>query len=177
MKLRNRAALASSIAVVLLALTAYARQEKKDSMAGCPKHDQHMAEMDKRGDRAMGFDHMKTTHHFRLLEDGGAIEVTANNSEDSTSRDQIRQHLAQVAKMFASGDFAKPLEVHAQIPPGADTMSRLKDSIRYNFEQTDRGGRVRIKTANSEALAAVHSFLRFQISEHQTGDSPEVADR
>jgi hypothetical protein len=33
---------------------------------------------------------------------------------------------------------------------------------------------VSIKTANAEALAAVHEFLRFQIEDHQTGDPLEV---
>jgi len=36
---------------------------------------------------------------------------------------------------------------------------------------------VRIKTRDSDALAAVHAFLRFQITEHQTGDPMEVAER
>jgi hypothetical protein len=179
MKVRKRVVISSSIVVALLALSsdAAAQQEQKDSMAGCPMHAQHMAEMNQRGDRAMGFDHMKTTHHFRLLTDGGAIEVTANDPKDTTSRDQIRQHLAGIAKMFASGDFAKPLAVHAEVPPGADALSRLKGSITYTFEATDGGGRVRIKTGDSAALAAVHAFLRFQITEHQTGDPMEVAER
>ena len=50
-------------------------------------------EMNKRGDHVMGFDHTKTTHHFRLLPDGGTIEVAANTVEDTESRDQIRMHL------------------------------------------------------------------------------------
>jgi hypothetical protein len=33
---------------------------------------------------------------------------------------------------------------------------------------------VRIKTANPEALKAVHEFLKFQIEEHRTGDAVEV---
>jgi len=179
MKVRKRVVISSSIVVALLALAVRAGQQqvRTDSMAGCPMHEQHMAEMNQRGDRAMGFDHMKTTHHFRLLTDGGAIEVTANDPKDTTSRDQIRKHLAGIAKMFASGDFAKPLAVHGEIPPGADAMSRLNDSITYTFEATDGGGRVRIKTGDSDALAAVHAFLRFQITEHQTGDPMEVAER
>ncbi len=40
----------------------------------------------------MGFDHNKTTHHFRLLPKGGSIEVAANDSDDIASRDQIRMH-------------------------------------------------------------------------------------
>jgi hypothetical protein len=38
----------------------------------------------------------------------------------------------------------------------------------------ERGGRIRITTNNKEALAAVHEFLRFQIADHQTGDSTEI---
>jgi len=33
-----------------------------------------------------------------------------------------------------------------------------------------------IETANPKALKAIHEFLRFQIAEHQTGDSTEIAD-
>ncbi|HKG20862.1 MAG TPA: hypothetical protein VKC34_03105, partial [Blastocatellia bacterium] len=44
----------------------------------CPMHkkhmaeaqDRHMRELNERGDSAMGFDQVKTTHHFRLLRDG-----------------------------------------------------------------------------------------------------------
>src|SRR5215471_13676284 len=162
----------ASCVIGLLAIAGAAQhQVKKDTMEDCPMHGQHMAEMTQRGDKAMGFDHMKTTHHFRLLRDGGAIEVTANDSGDVTSRDQIRRHLAEIAKMFKAGDFEKPLAVHGQVPPGANEMGRLRNSISYTFEEIERGGRVRIQTRMAEALAAVHAFLKFQIAEHQTGDS------
>ena len=58
------------------ALTLAAQDEKS-----CPIHNehakgssQHLAGVEKRGDQAMGFPHNKTTHHFRLYSDGGAIE-------------------------------------------------------------------------------------------------------
>jgi hypothetical protein len=50
-------------------------------------------------------------------------------------------------------------------------MTRLKSSLDYAAENLPSGGRVHITTANSEALNAVHDFLRFQIQEHKTGDS------
>lgn len=53
-------------------------------------------------------------------------------------------------------------------------MRRLKAVIKYQFEETERGGRVRITTGDAEALAAIHEVLRFQISDHQTGDAIEV---
>ena len=65
--------------------------------------------MQERGNRSMGFDQSKTTHHFRSLEDGGAIEVTVNDPADSSDLAAIRNHLAQIAKQFAAGDFSAPI--------------------------------------------------------------------
>ena len=143
---------------------------------GAWAQDAHHAEVDKRGDHVMGFSHEKTTHHFRLYKDGGAIEVTANDPADLASRDQIQMHLGHIAKMFAAGDFQAPMLTHAMNPPGVPVMQRLKSEMKYEYQKTDRGGAVRIKTANAEALKAVHEFLRFQIEEHRTGDSVQVRE-
>jgi len=124
-----------------------------------------------RGDEAMGFDQQKTTHHFKLLPDGGTIEITADDPSDVATRDAIRQHVAKIATMFGQGDFNIPMLVHGQKPPGVDTMTRLKSSLDYAAENEPNGGRVRITTADPEGLKAVHDFLRFQIQEHKTGDS------
>jgi hypothetical protein len=87
-------------------------------MQSCPMHNEHMkatsqhqADVEKHGDEAMGamgFPHVKTTHHFRLYSDGGAIEVTANDSKDSQNMQAIRSHLTQIATMFANGEFSIP---------------------------------------------------------------------
>ena len=53
-------------------------------------------------------------------------------------------------------------------------MKRLRTAIQYKLENTERGGRIRITTKNAEALQALHTFLRFQITDHQTGDSTEI---
>ncbi|MEY2577826.1 MAG: hypothetical protein QOI49_650 [Verrucomicrobiota bacterium] len=141
-----------------------------DDMADCPMKAEHATGVDERGDKGMGFSHKKTTHHFRIGKDGGAIEVTANDAKDQTSRDQIRGHLAHIATLFGQGKFDIPMFVHDQKPTGADVMERMKSSITYKYEETESGGRVRITTFNPQALAAVHDFLRFQIKEHRTGD-------
>jgi len=49
-------------------------------------------------------------------------------------------------------------------------MKRSKSQIKYEFESMESGGRVKISTMNREAIDAVHEFLRFQITDHQTGD-------
>lgn len=160
----------------VLLLTALLLAFDPDRVSGQTDHarDQH-AEMNSRGDHVMGFSHEKTTHHFRLYLDGGSIEVQANDPQDTATRDQIQMHLSHIARMFAEGNFRAPMLIHDQIPPGVPTLERLKAVVSYEFDKTDRGGRVRIITSNPEALNAVHEFLRFQISDHQTGDSPKVA--
>ena len=151
--------------------------DKHDKHGGHAKgHDGHLAAVNERGERAMGFSQTRTSHHFFLKADGGVIQVEANDASDTESRDRVREHLAGVARAFTAGDFRTPLAVHDRTPPGARDMCRLRASIKYEFQQTERGGRVLIKTRDREALAAVHAFLRFQIEDHQTGDKPEVTN-
>src|SRR5580704_2810382 len=141
------------IATLLLATTAIVAQ------------DDHHKGVERRGDHRMGFSHYKTVHHFRLYNDGGAIEVTANDPKDTESRDQIRMHLSHIAGMFADGNFKAPMLIHDQVPPGVPTLERLKTEIGYRYEDIEAGGRVRIATKNKQALPAVHEFLRFQIAD------------
>ncbi|HUE04443.1 MAG TPA: hypothetical protein VMR62_33140 [Bryobacteraceae bacterium] len=138
--------------------------------------DDHHSSMDKRGDHVMGFSHEKTTHHFRLFADGGAIEVTTNDPKDSDTRDQIRMHLSHIAGMFGEGNFRAPMLIHDRVPPGVPVLQRLKAEVSYRFEEIEGGGRVRIATKNKEALTAVHDFLRFQIADHRTGDTGEISN-
>ena len=133
------------------------------------------SEMIHRGDQMMGFSAAKTTHHFRLFQDGGAIEVAANDPNDTQSRNQIQMHLSHIASMFSKGNFNAPMFIHDTTPPGVATMTKLSSEIRYDYEETPAGARVRIKTQNSQALDAVHAFLLLQIIEHHTGDSAVVA--
>jgi hypothetical protein len=134
----------------------------------------HPSSLDERGAHVMGFDQEKTAHHFYLYPDGGAIDVSANDANDQTDLKAARAHLPHIAQMFGEGDFSAPVLVHATNVPGTADLARLKDRLSYRYEETSRGGRVNILTADPEALAAVHSFLRFQIADHKTGDSPDV---
>src|SRR5258705_2563079 len=166
------------ISAMLTVLIVKARQQQERKAPPAPaasdmstmQHDK----MNEQGDQVMGFDHTKTTHHFLLLSDGGAIEVGANSSEDTESRDQIRMHLGHIAKMFAGGNFKAPMLVHGQIPPGVPVMQKLKNDIQYKFEEMEQGAQIRISTSSPEALQAIYEFLRFQIEEHKTGDPVKV---
>ena len=131
----------------------------------------HQATVQSHGDQAMGFAHDKTTHHFRMATDGGAIEATVNDPGDKANTAAIRSHLKQIATMFSNGEFSTPMFIHDSIPPGATTMKLMRAAIHYRYEETPSGARVRIETDDPIAVAAVHDFLRFQITEHQTGDA------
>ena len=141
---------------------------KTDTHQGCP-----MMATQHRADDGMGFSQAKTTHHFRLTADGGVISVEAHDAKDSESRDEIRMHLAHIAKAFGDGDFDIPIFVHDQVPPGVPVMKSRKHAIRYRFEESAQGGQVVISTSDQQALGAIHEFLAFQIREHKTGDKPE----
>ena len=138
-------------------------------------HEEHLKQMEKdaalkkRGTIAMGFDQDKTAHHFRTSATGGSIEVEVKDPADSASRNQVRSHLTEIAASFAKGDFAKPFQTHAEVPPGVPSMERLKAVIRYRYEETARGGVVRISTSDPDALKAVHEFLDYQAREHHAG--------
>ena len=150
------------LAVLLLATFALAQ------------HNLHDHDVKQHGAEAMGFDQDKTTHHFVLTRDGGYVQVTANDAKDDVSIKQIRTHLQEQAKKFAVGDFGAPERTHSQVPPGVSTMQKLKSAIQYRFQSIDRGGRLQIASKDPKAIAAVHDFLKFQISDHHTGDSAQV---
>jgi hypothetical protein len=109
-----------SLAVILaLGIFNSRAQEKQAEQVSvmCQAHPQekpsaeaaHHEGVVQRGDKVMGFSHEKTTHHFRLYPDGGAIEAEANDPKDTVSRDEIRSHFVHIAKLFAGGDFSAPM--------------------------------------------------------------------
>jgi hypothetical protein len=102
------------IAFLILGALQLAAQD----MQSCPMHKEHMkeaaqhqADVEKHGDEAMGFSHDKTTHHFRLYSDGGAIEVTVNDNKDSQNLQAIRSHLTHIVTMFSNGEFLIPFVI------------------------------------------------------------------
>lgn len=175
--------LAVTFGLISFAFIAHGQQKGGQSAESCPMHKEHMSssahhqDVEKHGDQAMGFPHDETTHHFRILSRGGAIEITANGASDQTNTAAIRGHLSQISDLFSKGDFSKPMFIHDGIPPGVTTMKLLKDKIRYHYEEISSGARVSIESDDQLAVAAIHDFLRFQIAEHQTGDPLTPPDR
>jgi hypothetical protein len=167
--IRNVVTLAGAVA--WFAVSAWAQQTPQGQ---AHDHDAHHRDMLTRGAQAMSFDQERTVHHFLLYEDGGAIDVAVKEASDHANIQAVRQHLQQIAGLFKAGDFGKPALTHGQQVPGTADMTRLKDRITYQYQETPLGGRVRIVTRDAAALAAVHAFLHFQIEDHQTEDSGAV---
>lgn len=178
-----------TLTLVVLAAWSAAADEKAGETA-CPMHAQHMAaakaeavradgsaehgrEVDGRHD-TFGMSHASLTHSFRLFADGGAIELRANDKADEATIQAIRTHLTEITEQFNKGDFATPRFVHGYAPDGVAQLERLRSEITYRYERVDGGGRIRITTKSTEALAALHAFLRFQVIEHRTANSGNV---
>jgi hypothetical protein len=161
------------MATVVMTGSVACAQESQPADPQKSKHDS-MESMNERGDKVMGFDHTRTTHHFLLRANGGVIQIEANEKADTASRDEIRQHMRHIAKMFGEGNFSAPMLIHEQNPPGAEVMKQLKAKIKYEFGENERGAFIRMSTDDAEALKAIHEFLRFQIKEHMTGDPLKV---
>ncbi|MFL6313435.1 MAG: hypothetical protein ACJ71W_15145 [Terriglobales bacterium] len=159
--------------LAFLILTSTLTLQPQGAAAPLQDHSKH-EKMEHRGNQGMGFDQEKITHHFLLRKDGGAIQVTANSADDKTSKEEIQMHLHHIAQAFKSGDFNIPMFVHDQTPPGVNLMTKSKDQIHYRYESAANGGRVVISSANAEVVRAIHEFLKFQITEHKTGDALEV---
>ena len=146
------------------------KSSKKATTSAAQNAEARFNEMNARGAAAMGFDQFKTTHHFRTLADGGAIEVTVNAPQDTANLNAIRAHLRKVARDFAAGNFSAALETHGELPPGTQTMQAAKAQIAYRYEELPQGARVRIATKDAQALDAIHQFLGYQVRAHRTGD-------
>lgn len=113
----------------------------------------------------MGVDQYTSTHVFESLPDGGRI-ILQRDMSDSIGTATIRAHLQHIAQAFAAGDFRLPGLVHAQSVPGTATMMARRQVIRYTMDPLLRGGMVRLQSADSAAVRAIHEFLAFQRQDH-----------
>ncbi len=128
--------------------------------------DTGFAAMQRRGAMVMGVDQYTSQHTFDLLPDGGRI-VLVRAAADTAGVRTIRAHMRDIAKAFAAGDFEHAWEVHQHDLPGAVVMRQRRGAIRYTVDTLTGGGAVRISSADSVAVRAIHEFLSAQRMEHQ----------
>jgi hypothetical protein len=162
----NVTALGLLASLSLAALPTLAAAQHTHEHARPAESDTAFAAMQSRGKSAMGVDQYTSAHQFEELPDGGRIELQ-RDSTDSAGVAEIRAHLQSIAKAFAGGDFDVPGFVHAGEVPGTTVMRGRRSRISYRFRPLPGGGEVRIVTADTAALGAVHEFLAFQLREHR----------
>jgi hypothetical protein len=156
------------------------------SIAGCQaKHpgpsaaattvaDTGFAGVEARGQAVMGVDQYTSQHVFEDLPDGGRVVLERDDASDSVGIATIRTHMQEIARRFASGDFALPGLVHDREVPGTDVMATRREGITYTEVDRPRGAELRIVSEDSVALAAIHQFLAFQrMDHHAAGHMPE----
>jgi hypothetical protein len=156
----------SSMVYLMLALAACAPSAPpKPSMSA---GDSLFAGVQARGGVAMGVNQYTSRHVFEPLPDGGRIALQRDVA-DSEGAAQIRRHMHEIAKRFAAGDFTLPGFVHARAVPGTGIMAARRTAIVYAVDTLPRGAALRIRTADSTAVRAIHEFLGFQRHDHRAG--------
>jgi hypothetical protein len=157
----RHAVLATALALALAACSS------REAPVAKPPTDSAFAEVQARGATVMGVDQYTSAHVFEDLPDGGRIVLERDDPVDSAGIATIRAHMRQVAADFTAGDFSKPFAVHAMVVPGTRTMAERRDRITYETTDRLKGAEVRIRSADTKAISAVHEFLAFQRSGHR----------
>jgi len=129
--------------------------------------DSAFAALQARGRGVMGVDQYSSSHVFEDLPDGGRIVLDRDEARDTTGVATIRAHMREIAAQFAHGDFTNPGLVHARDVPGTAVMAARASTLSYTANDRPRGAEVRIRSADPQAVKAVHEFLAFQRSDHR----------
>lgn len=129
--------------------------------------DSAFAQVQARGHTAMGVDQYTSFHRFEPLPDGGRITLQ-RDAADSAGVAQIRTHMRTIAAAFGQGDFSLPGLVHDREVPGTAVMAARRSRISYTADSLPGGAQVRLRSADSIAVAAIHEFLAFQRHDHRS---------
>lgn len=131
-------------------------------------------EVNSRLSHALGVSLDKVTVHFYLVKNGGVIEFAAKDPNDSASIAAIQKYLQNQKDLWEKGKESAVTEVHAKPPESASTMRKLRNEITFYMAKTDNGAVLRMFSINEQAKNAIQDYLRFEITEHKTGDSPTI---
>jgi hypothetical protein len=154
----------AGIFTAAIALSSCSRAQSAPKAQG----DSAFADMQKRGQMAMGVDQYTSQHKFDVTPDGGRIELQ-RDKPDSLGVAQIRAHMKLIQHAFQAGDFSTPAFVHMRDMRGTAVMSAKRDLIKYTYGELPLGAEVRISSSDAEARAAITQFLNAQRSGHHAG--------
>ena len=126
------------------------------------------------------YDRHRVVHHFYLYPDGGMMTLTVSDPSDAETRKAVRAFVQRVSQLMVMGDLARLREQFGDAVPGLDRIAearRRKATITVHSSTPGEGSQIVFSAMDPEALQGLHEFLRFQITDLNTGDSPEVRER
>jgi hypothetical protein len=118
------------------------------------------------GQSVMPFDLSKTTHIFRMTDDGGVERVVV---KDATAQDQvalIQRHLQHEAVAFQRGDYSDPASLHGADMPGLKDLQAGAAQIKVSYSALPAGAEITFETTDLHLLTAIHRWFGAQLSEH-----------
>ena len=118
------------------------------------------------GQHVMPFDLAKTTHIFRMTDDGGVQRVIAKDASAADQVAMIQLHLKHEAESFARGDYGDPATLHGADMPGLKDLQVGAGKIAVNYAALPDGAEIRFTTADIHLLTAIHRWFGAQLSEH-----------
>lgn len=138
-------------------------------LAGCSSQDDttnRQATVASRGAEVMPFDLDATTHTFTKTDLGGQQLVTANDPNDQTEIDLIRQHLQTERTSFANGDFSDPARIHGMDMPGVAELSAGHTRITVTYAERSDGAELTYATDDPALIDAIHAWFDRQLMDH-----------
>lgn len=131
-------------------------------------------DMNLRFSKALGVEADKVVQHYYLVKNGGVVELTAKTPGDSATIAALQKYLNTQRDLFEKGKNETDAEVHGKVPDGMVGIKKFRNEITFFTAKTDNGALLRMFSVNPEARSAIQDYLRFQIIEHKTGDSPTI---
>ena len=125
--------------------------------------------------KALGTDVEKIVQHYYLLKNGGVMEFTAKDPGDTSTISALQKYMNAQKDLFEKGKIDADAEVHSRVPDGVPALKKLRNEITFFAVKSENGAALRMFSVDNEARQAIQQFLKFQISEHKTGD-PMVAE-
>jgi len=105
-----------------------------------------------------------TSLHFYFSDMGGSVVVEVKDPDNFSACESLRNHLEQLTQMFEDGRI------------GTRSIKKLRNAIRFSFQETPAGGRIVIESYDRYTVAAIHTFLEHEIETNKTGDSIMLRD-
>jgi hypothetical protein len=124
------------------------------------------AEVAERGADVMPFDLDATTHVFSPTPTGGIQTVHADDPSDTEQVRLIREHLAEEADRFATGDFGDPATIHGHDMPGLAALEDGHARISVAYAERDAGATLTYRTADPTLVDAIHDWFAAQVHDH-----------